>query len=106
MLLQMPASGESWEDRMKMFHLSSFLCGVPKVPEVRRNHDGHLLSDGQPVTNYKGAMPNGGEAEWSAHQLYGGHWCMCHGEATEPCQDLSVKCSIAKTTLWWPREQK
>lgn len=29
---------------------SSFLCGVPKVPEVRRNHDGHLLSDGQPVT--------------------------------------------------------
>lgn len=23
---------------------------------------------------------------------------MCHGEATEPRQDLSVKCIIAKTT--------
>lgn len=43
-------------------------------------------------------MPNGGEADWSAWQLYGGHWCMCHGEATEPRQDLSVKCIIAKTT--------
>jgi len=74
---------------MKVFRLSSSLWGVPKVPEVRMDHNGHLLSDDQPVTARE--LPvNGGEADWSARQLWDGHWHMCRGEATEPHQDLSV----------------
>lgn len=43
-------SGACQEDGLEAFLLSSSLCGIHKVPEVRRDHDGHLFSDNQLVT--------------------------------------------------------
>lgn len=77
MLLQMSTSGSSWEDRMKMFHLSSPLCGVPKVPEVTGDHSGHYLSDDQAGTVRELPM-SVGKVDWSAPQGHGGH--RGHGE--------------------------
>lgn len=47
------------------------------MPEVRRDRDSYLLSDGQLATARELRL---GEADWSACQMHGGHWCMCHGK--------------------------
>lgn len=83
---------------MKMFHLSSPLCGVPKGPEVTGDHDGHYLSDNRAVT-VRELAKNGGKADWSAHQGYGGH--RGHGEGP-----LCEVWNCPTNSLWWPREQQ
>lgn len=100
-LLQMSTSGSSWEDRMKMFHLFSPLCGVPKVPEVTGDHNGHYPSDDQAGTVRELPM-SGGKADWSAPQAYGGH--RGHGEGLL-CVDLVHQLTVVacKTAERWKR---
>lgn len=81
---------------MKMFHLASLLCGVPKVPEVTGDHDGHYFPDDQAGT-VKELPVSGGKADWPAPQGHGGH--RGHREGVF-CVEFHHQLA------WWPGEQQ
>lgn len=50
---------------------------------------------------------NGEEADWSARQLYGGHWCIPYGERHRAMPRLFCEVQYCRNNaLWWPREHK